>query len=90
MAPLRIDEGDLARDVGSILRQVEAGVEVIIERNAEAVAVIRLVEPARRRISDYIARMLGESTGTVDPDFAKDVEAAIAAHREPLESPAWD
>jgi hypothetical protein len=30
------------------------------------------------------------STATVDEDFARDVEAAIAAHREPLDPPAWD
>lgn len=30
------------------------------------------------------------SDGTIDPDFAKDVEAAIASHREPLEPPAWE
>ena len=34
--------------------------------------------------------MPADSTATIDPDFAKDVEAAIAAHREPLEPPAWD
>jgi antitoxin (DNA-binding transcriptional repressor) of toxin-antitoxin stability system len=90
MEPLHINEGDLAKDVGSILRQVEAGVEVIIERNAQAVAVIRPPEVVRRRISECIARMPAESTGTIDPDFAKDVEAAVAAHREPLEPPAWD
>jgi hypothetical protein len=26
----------------------------------------------------------------MDADFAKDVEAAIESHREPLEPPAWD
>ena len=25
-----------------------------------------------------------DSTATIDPDFAKDVEAAIESHREPL------
>ena len=25
-----------------------------------------------------------------DPDFAKDVQAAIDAHREPLNPPSWD
>ena len=90
MEPLHISEGDLARDVASVLRQVETGSEVVIERNSEAVAVIRPAQPMRRRISECIALMPVESNGTIDPDFAADVEAAIAAHREPLEPPAWD
>jgi antitoxin (DNA-binding transcriptional repressor) of toxin-antitoxin stability system len=39
-----ISEGDLAGDVASVLRHVEAGAEVIVERNAQAVAVIRPAE----------------------------------------------
>jgi hypothetical protein len=31
-----------------------------------------------------------DSTATIDPDFAKDVAAAIESHREPLNPPAWD
>ena len=31
-----------------------------------------------------------DSTAVMDADFAKDVESAIASHREPLEPPAWD
>jgi hypothetical protein len=27
---------------------------------------------------------------TLDADFAKDVEAAIESHREPLSPPTWD
>ena len=37
MEPLHISEGDLAKDVRSILRQFETGAEVIIERNAQPV-----------------------------------------------------
>lgn len=88
--PLHISEGELAKDVRSILKRVETGAEVIIERDAHPVAVIRPAEPARRKISECIAMMPADSTATIDPDFAKDVEAAIAAPREPLEPPVWD
>ena len=84
MEPLRISEGDLAKDVRSILRRVETGAEVIIERDAHPVAVIRPAEAVGRKISECIALIPADSTATIDPDFAKDVEAAIAAHREPL------
>ncbi len=90
MEPLHISEGDLARDIRSILQRVESGGEVIIERDAQPVAVIRPAEPARRKISECIALLPADSSATIDPDFAKDVEAAIAAHRDPLEPPAWD
>ena len=90
MEPLHISEGDLAKDVRSILRRVETGAEIVIERDAQPVAVIRPAEPVRRKISECIALMPAGSTATIDPDFAKDVAEAIAAHREPLEPPAWD
>jgi hypothetical protein len=34
--------------------------------------------------------MPADSTATIDSDFNKDVEAAIATHREPLEPLDWD
>jgi antitoxin (DNA-binding transcriptional repressor) of toxin-antitoxin stability system len=87
---LHISEADLAKDVRSIVQRVQTGAEVVIERDAQPVAVIRPPEPLRRRISECIALLPAESTATIDPDFAKDVEAAIAAHREPLAPPEWD
>lgn len=90
MEPLRISEADVVRDLATILQRVQAGVEVVIERDAQPVAVIRAAAPPRRAISECIALMPTESTATIDPDFAEDVEAAIAAHREPLEPLAWD
>jgi antitoxin (DNA-binding transcriptional repressor) of toxin-antitoxin stability system len=90
MEPLHISESDLAKDVRSILQRVETGVEVIIERDAHPVAVIRPAEPVRRKISECIALLPADSDATIDADFARDVEAAIAAHREPLDPPSWD
>ena len=90
MELLNVSEGDLARDVRSILKRVETGGEVIVERDAQPMAVIRPAGLVRRKISECIVLMPADSTATIDPDFAKDVEAAIAAHREPLETPAWD
>ena len=90
MQPLRISEADVVRDLAAILQRVQAGAEVVIERDAQPLAVIRAATPTRRTISECIAVMSAESTATIDSDFARDVEAAIAAHREPLEPPAWD
>ena len=90
MEPLHITEDELENDIRATLRRVEAGAEVIIERDAQPVAVLRPAEPARRKISECLALMPAESTATIDADFARDVDAAIAAHREPLEPPSWD
>ncbi len=80
----------MAKDIWSILKRVETGAEVIVERDAQPVAVIRAAQPVRRRMSDCIALLPADSEATIDADFSRDVEAAVAAHREPLEPPAWD
>jgi hypothetical protein len=54
------------------------------------VAVIHAPIPPRRSISECIALLAEDSTATIDADFARDVEAAVESHREPLEPPAWD
>jgi hypothetical protein len=89
MATVRVTEAELARDLHAILAQVQEGVEVIVEQDYRTVAVIKAPAGPGRKISECIALMPADSTATIDPDFAKDVEAAIAAHPEPLESP-WD
>ena len=87
---LHISETELAKNIQSILRRVETGAEIVIERNMEPVAVLRAATPPRRKISECIALLPADSTATIDPNFAKDVDAAINAHRESLEPPAWD
>lgn len=63
----------------------------MIERNAEAVAVIRPAAPHVRLLSESlrIARER-DSHATLDGKFSRDLEAVISSHREPLAPPAWD
>ncbi len=84
MATLRITEAELARDLHAVLARVQGGVEVIVEQDHRPVAVIKTPQGPGRKISECIALMPADSTATIDPDFAKDVEAAIDAHRGPL------
>ena len=79
-----------ATNVETLLAHVRAGTEVVIENGARPIAVLHPADPVRRTISECIALLPEDSTATIDPDFAKDVEAAIESHREPLEPPAWD
>jgi len=90
MAVLHISEADLARDVHAVLDRVQSGTEVIVERNAQPVAVMRAAEPRRRKLSEIAAALAEDSTNAVDPDFSKDVQEVIDSHREPLGSSMWD
>jgi len=86
---IHISDADAVSDFASLLACVRAGAEVIIESDARPVAVLHPVEPARRTISECIAVLPENSSATIDADFAKDVEAAVASHREPLSAAAW-
>ena len=94
MSTVRITETELARDVHAVLEKVQQGVEVI-EQDHRPVAVIKTLFTPGRKISECIAlaKAFEEKLGyrpVPDSDFAKDVEASIAAHRESLQSPSWD
>jgi len=88
---IRISEVEAAAtNVATLLARVRAGAEIVIENDARPVAVLHAAEPVRRTISECISLLPEGSTATIDPDFSKDVEAAIASHRAPLSPPAWD
>ena len=52
---LHISEADLTKDIRAILQRVQTGTEVIIERDARPVAVLRPIDPVHRKISGCIA-----------------------------------
>jgi hypothetical protein len=95
MSIVRITESELARDVHGVLEKVQQGVEIIVEQNHRPVAIIKTPAAPGRKTSECIAlaKAYEEKLGyrpVADPDFAKDVQAAIDAHREPLHPPSWD
>ena len=87
---IHISDPDAVSDFASLLARVRAGAEVMTESDARPVAVLHAAEPVRRTISECIALLPENSSATIDADFAKDVEAAVASHREPLSPAAWD
>ena len=93
---VRITEAELARDIHAVLAKVrQEGVEVIVEQDHRPVAVIKTPQGPGRKIGECIAlaKAYEEKLGYApvpDADFAADVQAAIDAHREPLNPPAWD
>jgi antitoxin (DNA-binding transcriptional repressor) of toxin-antitoxin stability system len=91
MAELHMSEADVAKDFAAVLEKVvRQGVDVVVEHDRQPVAVLRAALPPRRKVSEVLALMSKNSTATMDADFARDVQAAIESHREPLEPPAWD
>jgi antitoxin (DNA-binding transcriptional repressor) of toxin-antitoxin stability system len=95
MATVRITEAELARDLHAVLASVREGVEVVIEQDHRAVAVIKTPQGPGRKISECIAlaKAYEEKLGYApvpDPDFARDVQAAIDTRTEPFNPPSWD
>jgi antitoxin (DNA-binding transcriptional repressor) of toxin-antitoxin stability system len=90
MATVRISEADAARDFERLLAQVRAGAEVIIESNAAPIAIMRIPAPPARTFEEALALLPEESAAQMDEGFARDVESAIAAHRETLNPPSWE
>jgi antitoxin (DNA-binding transcriptional repressor) of toxin-antitoxin stability system len=88
---IHVSEGEAASDFGKLLERVRAGAEVVIESDKLPIAVVRPAEPSVRLLSESL-RLAREhaSTATLDPDFARDVEAAINSHRQPSDPPTWD
>ena len=88
---IRVSEAEAANDFPSLLARVRAGAEVVIERNAEAVAVLRPAAPNIRLLSESL-RLANErgSNATLDDEFGRDLETVVSRHREPLTPPAWD
>ena len=89
---IHISKTEAAEKFDSLLDRVREGAEVIIENNARPVAVLRSAE-------DHPGRLLSESIAlaeahasnvTLDGDFARDLEAIVDSHREPLKPPEWD
>ena len=88
---IHVSETQAAGDLPSLLAQVRAGAEIVIERDAEPVAVISPATLHVRLLSQCL-RFAQEhgSMATLDGDFGRDLEAIVNSHREPLTPPAWD
>jgi len=88
---IHMTEAEAAGDFAAVMSKVRAGVEVVIEKDARPVAVVKAPEPVLRLLSESLrlARERG-STATLDGGFGRDVEEFIESHREPLDPPEWD
>jgi len=83
---LHLTEAELARDIQSVMEKVQQGLEVVVERDNQPIALLRAVAPPRRTISECIA--LAEQREKdrgypvrLDPDFANDVEQIVQSRK---------
>lgn len=91
MTSVHMTEAEVARNLHAVLEKVRQGVEVVIEEDSRPVAVIKAPLVKGRRISEVIAALeVSGANAVIDEDFARDVEEAIKAHREPWNPPSWD
>jgi antitoxin (DNA-binding transcriptional repressor) of toxin-antitoxin stability system len=94
---VHVTEADALHDLAGILQRVQAGAEVIIERDSQPLAVIRSAVPLHRTISECIALAAAHEKETgrapvLDPDFAAHVEDVenIGRNRQPWNPPSWE
>jgi hypothetical protein len=91
MVQLHMTDVEVAKDFAAVLEKIQQGAEVIVERDRQPIAVIKLPQFRGRPIDECIALAKARgSHATLDEDFAKDLEAIINSHREPLTPPSWD
>jgi hypothetical protein len=90
MAQVHMTEAELARNLHAVLEKVRQGVGVVVEQDRQPIAILRASDPPSRRVAEVLALIPRDSTAIMDGDFARDVQAAIDSHREPLEPLAWD
>ena len=91
MAPVHMTEGDVVKDIVAVLAKVRQGVEIVVEQDHRAVAVIKPTKPEGRMISEVIADLEARgSHAVIDDEFAHDIEEGIKAHRQPWNPPSWD
>jgi prevent-host-death family protein len=89
---IHISETEAASNFASLMERVRAGAEVVIESNAQPVAIVQPAEPHVRFLSESLrlAREYG-SKAKMDEDFARDVRAAVDSRQdEPFDPPSWD
>jgi antitoxin (DNA-binding transcriptional repressor) of toxin-antitoxin stability system len=92
---IHISESEAASDFALVMTRVREGAEVIIERDAKPVAIVRSAGAVRGRpISESIA--LAEAHAkehgyepTMEPDFAADLEQIIKS-RKPRNISTWE
>jgi antitoxin (DNA-binding transcriptional repressor) of toxin-antitoxin stability system len=93
MSVIHVSEEEAARELGSLIEKVRAGVEVRIDRESETVAVLRGPEAGfkPRRASEALRRAEARgSDQTFDDRFGDDVEAGMRLREKERFVDPWE
>ncbi len=75
MAVVHMSEAEVVKDIAAVLAQVRQGVEIVVEQDHHAIAVIKSPVIKGRKISEIIAALEASgASAVIDADFARDVE----------------
>ena len=88
-------EAEVALNLHAVLERARQGDAVIVEQVDRPTVIIKTELTGGRNVEEAIvlAEAFEAKLGYApvpDEDFAKDVQAFIDAHREPLDITAWD
>jgi len=81
-----------ATDIATLLKRIDEGAEIVIERESRPPTILRSEHPLPGRLlSESIALAEAHrSTVTLDGDFGRDLQEIIKSHGGPLNPPSWD
>ncbi len=88
-------DAEIVTNFSSVIEKVERGIDVIVDRNDRPVAVIRSPAPAGRPLDECILlstryEQASPRPPSADPDFERDVRAAVESHHDHSDSSGWD
>lgn len=91
MATVHMSEAEVVKDIAAVLAKVRQGVEIVVEQDHRAVAVIKPPQRSGRPISEILREAKQRnSMVTLDEEFSKDIQEIIASHQQPWNPPSWD
>lgn len=91
MATVHMSESEVSHNFAAVLEKIRAGVEVVVERDHRAVAVIRPPARTGRPISECIASARASGSDvTLDEGFGRDVEEGIRERQKAWKPTSWE
>ncbi len=92
MTTVRISQAELERDLRAVLKNVQQGIEVIVEQeDHQPLAIISSPCCSGRPITDVLREAKQHNSDvTLDENFGTDLEEVITSHQQPWNPPSWE
>ena len=90
MATIHISRSEAEQNIAELLARVDGETSFLIEDGLKPPAILKVADEKPLTLSECIALLESREQVTLDDKFAEDLDAAIEAHREPLDSSIWD